>query len=136
MRFGSAAIVGRANVGKSTFLNAVLDQELAIVSPLPQTTRDTLLGIVDRPEAQIAFLDTPGLARPKNELGRRTNALALEAARAADVVVMMTDLSCMRRDATRSAAIEIEPADRDLFRSLPAATPSVLVVNKIDQLQN
>src|SRR5690348_11334387 len=91
MRFGTIAIVGRANVGKSTFLNAALGEPLAIVSPLPQTTRDTLLGVVNRDEAQLAFLDTPGLHRARSELGRRMNASAREAARSADLVVFMTD---------------------------------------------
>ena len=76
MRFGTIAIVGRANVGKSTFLNAALGEPLAIVSPLPQTTRDTLLGVVHRDEAQLAFLDTPWLHRARSELGRRMNASA------------------------------------------------------------
>src|SRR6185295_11759525 len=86
----TVALIGRSNVGKSTLLNAVLDEDLAIVSPLPQTTRDTLLGVVTLEEAQIAFIDTPGLHRPKSELGRRMNNAALEAARTTDAVVMMT----------------------------------------------
>src|SRR4026209_752599 len=61
MRFGTDAMLGRSNVGKSTFLNAALGEPLAIVSPLPQTTRDTLLGIARHGEAEIAFWDTPGL---------------------------------------------------------------------------
>ena len=69
MRSGTVAIVGRTNVGKSTFLNAALGEDLAIVSPLPQTTRDTLLGIAHINDDQIAFIDTPGLHRPRTELG-------------------------------------------------------------------
>ena len=93
MRVGTAALIGRTNVGKSTFLNWALGEPLAIVSPKPQTTRDALLGVVHRPDAQIAFLDTPGLHRPRTELGRRMNAAAFEAARSANVVVFMTDVS-------------------------------------------
>jgi GTP-binding protein Era len=76
MRFGTVALVGRTNVGKSTFLNVALGVDLAIVSRRPQTTRDTLLGVVNRREAQIASVDTPGLHRPRNDLGRTMNAAA------------------------------------------------------------
>ena len=92
MRFGTVALVGRTNVGKSTLLNAVLGEPLAITSPLPQTTRDALLGVMRRGDAQIAFLDTPGVHRPRTELGRRMNTAAYESARSADVVVLMTDM--------------------------------------------
>src|SRR5690606_29737417 len=96
-RFGTVAILGRSNVGKSTFLNAALGQHLAIVSPRPQTTRDALLGVAEHGNAQIAFIDTPGLHRPKSELGRRMNAAALEAARSADLVLFMTDVTGLRQ---------------------------------------
>lgn len=124
MRFGTVALVGRSNVGKSTFLNAALGQRLAIVSPLPQTSRDALLGIVHRERAQIAFIDTPGLHRPRSELGRRMNAAALDAARAADVVVMMTDV------ATRV------DEDQPVLALLPPESPALLVVNKVDTLRD
>jgi GTP-binding protein Era len=93
MRFGTVAIVGRSNVGKTTFLNAALGEDLAIVSPLPQTTRDNLLGVVHRPLAQIAFVDTPGIHRPRSELGRRMNSSALDAARGADAILFILDAS-------------------------------------------
>ena len=124
MRFGTAALVGRSNVGKSTFLNAALGQRLAIVSPLPQTSRDALLGIVHRKESQIAFIDTPGLHRPRSELGRRMNAAALDAARAADVVVMMTDVTTRIDE------------DRPVLELLPREAPTLLVVNKVDTLRD
>ena len=134
MRFGKVAIVGRANVGKSTFLNSALGEDLAIVSALPQTTRDALLGVLERGEAQLGFVDTPGLARPKNELGRRMNAAALEAARAADVLVFMTDVSALAREPRPLPEIEAE--DRELAARLPPGTPCVLVLNKVDRLGN
>jgi GTP-binding protein Era len=91
MRYGTVAIIGRSNVGKSTFLNSALGMPLAIVSRLPQTTRDTLLGVVTSEGVQLAFVDTPGLHKPKNELGRRMNHEAIESLRNADAALFMTD---------------------------------------------
>jgi len=131
MRFGTIAIVGRANVGKSTFLNATLGQPLAIVSPLPQTTRDALLGVATHGDAQLAFLDTPGLHRAKTELGRRMNATALEAARAADVVLFVTDTGPARsRNSRRGLLLDAE--DVELLERLPPRSRIVAAVNKVD----
>ena len=142
MRFGNVALVGRTNVGKSTFLTAVLGEPLAITSPLPQTTRDTLLGVVHLADAQIAFLDTPGLHRPRHELGRRMNAAAVDAARSADVVLMMTDthvvtpndslLPAAARGADESS---VPDADRETLNLVPRGIPVVLVINKVDRLR-
>jgi GTP-binding protein Era len=134
MRFGTIAIVGRANVGKSTFLNAALGQPLAIVSPLPQTTRDALLGVVTHGDAQLAFLDTPGLHRAKTELGRRMNATADEAARAADVVLFVTDPG--RQPARSRDAAEADPEDVELLRRLPAKARVLAVINKVDLVKS
>lgn len=131
MHFGTVAIVGRSNVGKSTFLNAVLGENLAIVSGLPQTTREALLGVYQTPEAQIGFLDTPGLHRPRSELGRRMNASALEAARAADVVLFMTDVTALSRGKPGVPA-----DDRPILASLPAAATCILVLNKVDLVRD
>ncbi len=147
MRFGTAAIVGRSNVGKSTFLNAALGEQLAIVSPQPQTTRDALLGIVHLEQAQIAFLDTPGLHRPRTELGRRMNATALDAARSTDVVVFMTDVAALQKDqkpAVGAGALASEnapfllPEDAELIKLLDAraAAPTLLVINKVDLVRD
>jgi GTP-binding protein Era len=137
MRFGTVAIIGRSNVGKSTLLNAALGEPLAIVSPLPQTTRDALLGVVTRNDAQIAFIDTPGLHAPKSELGRRMNAAAGEAARSTDVIVFMTDVTSLTRS-TRSAApaSALLDEDRSLIMSLPKGPERLAVVNKVDLLGN
>ena len=75
---GRVALVGRPNVGKSTLLNALLGERLAIVSAKPQTTRDRILGVLTRGPTQFAFLDTPGLHAPKTKLGRVMNAVAKE----------------------------------------------------------
>jgi GTP-binding protein Era len=136
MRFGTVALVGRSNVGKSTLLNAILGEPLAAVSPRPQTTRDCLLGVLNRAKSQIAFLDTPGFHRPRTELGRRMNASAREAARGADVVVLMTDVSSLvgaRRDAALHPVLE---EDGRLFEGLPKESASLVVINKIDLLRD
>lgn len=125
MRFGTVAVVGRTNVGKSTFVNAALGEELAIVSALPQTTRETLLAVVHRDDAQIAFLDTPGLHRPRSELGRRMNANAFEAARSTDVIVLVTDFARVK-----TPALLVE-RDRPMFE-LFGKQKCVLAINKID----
>ncbi|MBX3182123.1 MAG: GTPase Era [Polyangiaceae bacterium] len=138
MRFGSVAIVGRTNVGKSTFLNAVLGQRLAITSPVPQTTRDLLLGVAQREDAQIAFVDTPGLHAPRHELGRRMNAAALEALRTHDLVLFMTDVGHLpkRPPLHGSDADLVHSADRRLLSELPRGTTAVAVVNKVDLLRD
>lgn len=139
MRAGRVAIVGRTNVGKSTFLNAALEQPLAITSRLPQTTRDELLGIVRRPNAEIAFVDTPGLHRPKSELGRRMNATALGSLKEDDAVVLMTDVGGLAHRPKKSFLPDtdlLEPDDRRLIQVLPREVPCVLVLNKVDLLRD
>ena len=122
-RAGTVALIGRPNVGKSTLLNAALEQPLSIVSPTPQTTRDAILGVVHRGSAEIALLDTPGLHRPRSELGRVMNQTAREAARAADVVVFITEMSHRPR---------AHPGDLTLLADIAADKPTLLVVNKVD----
>src|SRR5438874_12267316 len=84
MRAGFVAIVGRPNVGKSTLLNRLIGQKLAIISPKPQTTRGRILGVITRPEAQVALLDTPGLHTAKGGLNARMVQLALHSLADAD----------------------------------------------------
>lgn len=92
-RSGFVAVIGRPNVGKSTLLNRLLGQKLAITSPKPQTTRDQLLGILTEAHAQIMFLDTPGIHKPKHRLGEYMVAVAGETIRNADVVLWLVDLN-------------------------------------------
>jgi GTP-binding protein Era len=136
MRFGTAAIVGRTNVGKSTFLNAALGEPLAIVSSRPQTTRDALLGVVSLPDAQIAFVDTPGFHRPRTELGKRMNASAREAARAADVVVVMTDVVHLLESKEKADKAPLPEEDAALVRSVPHEQACIVVINKVDLLRD
>ena len=121
-RSGRVALLGRPNVGKSTLLNALLGEPIAITSPHPQTTRDAVRGVLTRGGTQFVFVDTPGLHAAKTRLGHRMNDTAREQEREADVVVLVVE--------TRA-----EPADLELARNL-TSTPAVLVVNKIDKAKD
>lgn len=90
-RAGHVALVGRPNVGKSTLLNAFLGEKLSIVTPRAQTTRETVTGILTAPEAQLVFVDTPGLLEPKYALQRAMRGWALSALEDADVVLLLLD---------------------------------------------
>lgn len=142
-RCGTVAIVGRPNVGKSTLVNALVGFRLSIATPKPQTTRDRILGVLTRKgededfDAQLIFLDTPGLHQPKNKLGVHMVAHAEEAARNADVVVFVVEVP---RDVMRdkSGAVQIEK-DETLERVLEARgrdVPVILAVNKIDRAKD
>lgn len=141
LRSGTVALVGRPNVGKSTLLNAALEQPLCIVSPTPQTTRDAILGVVHHGSAEIALLDTPGLHRARSELGRVMNQTAREAARAADVVVFVTDVpdTGPKRApgaASSSRSLEPHPGDLTLLADIGIDQPTILVINKVDRVRD
>jgi GTP-binding protein Era len=126
MRSGTVAIVGRPNVGKSTLLNALLGEKIAIVSDKPQTTRTRILGVVHRPDAQAALLDTPGLHKPRHQLNRRMVRTALETMREADLVYFMVEATAPpgREDREIVAQVrEARPAGR---------RPTLLLINKVD----
>jgi GTPase len=128
-RSGTAVMIGRTNVGKSTLLNAALREKLAIVTPTPQTTRDRILGVVRRADAQIALMDTPGMHKPHSHLGRRMNAIAREAVRGADVMIFVAAVP-----ARSTGVLAPHPADQVLLQDLGRDIPSVLVLNKVDLL--
>lgn len=119
---GRVALVGRPNAGKSTLLNALLAEKLAIVSDKPQTTRQRLVGILSRPEGQIVFFDTPGIHRPLHRLNRQMVDEALEAMRDADVVCLLVDASAPYGKG--------EIFVRELVEK--TAAPRLLVLNKVD----
>lgn len=128
-RSGFVAVVGRPNVGKSTLLNRVLQQKIAITSPKPQTTRDRLMGIFTADDAQIIFLDTPGIHKPHNKLGEYMVSVAESTIRDADVVLWLVDISVPPTAADRHIA--------ELLRSLHgrnAIDALLLGMNKVDQL--
>jgi len=124
-RSGFAAVIGRPNVGKSTLMNRLVGQKVAIVSPKPQTTRGRILGILTREDAQVIFVDTPGLHRPRHKLGKVLVAAATRAIPDADVVLFMTDVSVPPTGEDRMIA--------GLIRRHTQA-PIILVLNKMDLL--
>ncbi len=123
-RSGTVAILGRPNAGKSTFLNQVLGQKLAIVSPKPQTTRGKLLGVYQDETCQIAFLDTPGLHVPQHAVSVHMLEEVEEALKNAEAVLYLVD-------ATRGVTEEDEKA---ALRIREFKGPKVLALNKTDQL--
>jgi GTP-binding protein Era len=134
-RSGTVAIVGRPNVGKSTFLNAALGVPLAIVSKTPQTTREALLGVVRREidegeVAEIRLLDTPGLHKGERAIDRFMNRQARTAVEGADVVVFFTDLP------RKEMPLTPHTGDLVLLRDVGAGAKTVLVVNKVDLVKD
>jgi GTPase len=124
-RCGFAALVGRPNVGKSTLLNALVGEKLSIVTPRPQTTRHRIIGLAQLPQAQIAFVDTPGLhSQAKRALNRAMNRTAAAALEEADLVVLVVE-----------ALLWNAEDDLVLRRIARAARPALVAVNKIDRVR-
>lgn len=131
-RSGFAALIGRPNVGKSTLLNRLLGEKIAIVSPKPQTTRTRIVGVLTKPEGQVAFVDTPGVHQAHGTLNRYMVDVALTAAAECDVVVFMVEAEGLRED----RAPDIGPGNRFVLERIKRlAKPTVLVINKIDQVK-
>lgn len=126
MKFGTVAIVGRSNVGKSTLLNRLLGEKIAIVSDKPQTTRTRILGVAHAPGAQIAFLDTPGLHKPQHLLNRRMIRTTVETLDEADLLYVLMDASSLPGPGDLSALRYVKEALAKRPR------PVILVVSKID----
>lgn len=123
-RSGFVTIIGRPNVGKSTLMNNILGEKIAIMSSKPQTTRNKIHGIYSTENAQIVFLDTPGVHKPKSKLGEIMVKAATETLREVDVVLFMVDHSK-----------KIGPGDKFLLEQLEKVkTPIILVINKVDLL--
>jgi GTP-binding protein Era len=122
VKSGLVALVGRPNVGKSTLLNALLGQKLAIVSDKPQTTRSAIRGVLHRPEGQAVLVDTPGLHKPRTLLGQRLNDLVRGTLAEVDLVVQLVDAAAGVGAGDRFLAAELAKVD----------TPKLCVVNKLD----
>jgi GTP-binding protein Era len=122
---GFVAVIGRPNVGKSTLVNGLVGEKVAIVSPKPQTTRGRITGILTRPDAQVVFVDTPGLHRPRHVLGQAMVAAATGAIPDADVVLFVVDGSVPPTDEDRLIA--------GLIRQ-HTQSPVIFVLNKMDRL--
>ncbi|MFB3048909.1 MAG: GTPase Era [Acidimicrobiia bacterium] len=119
---GFVPVVGRPNVGKSTLVNSLVGEKVAITSARPQTTRNTIRGVLTTSEAQLVFVDTPGFHKPRTTLGARLNTLVDGSIAEADAILFVLD-----------ATQRIGPGDRRIAeRLVEAGAPVVLVVNKVD----
>jgi GTPase len=124
---GFITLLGRPNVGKSTLLNVLVGEKIAIVSTKPQTTRSRITGIKTTEEAQLIFLDTPGLARPRSALNRHMMQIAREAYQSVDLILLLTEASSPDQLA----------ADEFILHQLKEVkTPIFLVINKIDLIDH
>src|SRR5687767_4200181 len=122
MKSGFVALLGRPNAGKSTLLNRIVGQKLAIVSDKPQTTRTRVVGVKNYPDGQVVFVDTPGVHKPTHRMNVRMVGVALDAMREVDVLALVVD-----------ASVKPGAGDRFLLNLLKdVKTPTILVLNKVD----
>jgi GTP-binding protein Era len=121
-RSGMIALVGRPNVGKSTLLNAMVGEKIAIVTDVPGTTRNAIRGVVERPNAQLVFLDTPGMMKPRTLLSKRLNEMVEKTWRGVDLICFMID-----------AADGLGTGDQFLAERIASSgTPVIAIANKED----
>ncbi|MBQ6686985.1 MAG: GTPase Era [Bacilli bacterium] len=126
MRSGFVSLIGRPNVGKSTLINALVDQKIAITSDKAQTTRNIIQGIYNEPDYQIVFIDTPGIHKPSSKLGRALNKQSYSFMKEVDAVLFVID-----------AAQGIGKGDRFIMENLEKSKlPVILVINKIDKISD
>ncbi len=121
---GFVAVMGRPNVGKSTLINSLMNQKIAAVSPRPQTTRKRQMGILTLENAQVVFVDTPGVHQPHHKLGENMNQEAIDTLQDCDVILFVAD-----------ASQEPDPEDRmlvNLLADLKRPVPVIMALNKID----
>lgn len=132
MKSGFVGIIGRPNVGKSTLLNAILGEKIAITTDKPQTTRNTIRGIYTHmdeegePDCQMVFIDTPGIHKPKNKLGTYMTDSAVNTLREVDVVLFLVDSEFQGEGSGDAYILDILKQN---------STPKVLVINKIDKIE-
>lgn len=126
MKSGFVSIVGRPNVGKSTLINSIIDRKIAITSNVSGTTRNIIEGIYHEPGYQIIFVDTPGISKPLNKLGKILNKEALALTKDVDLILLVVDI-----------ASGIGKGDKFLMENLlDKDVPVILVINKIDRVSN
>lgn len=126
MRSGFISIIGRPNVGKSTLLNRIVGEKIAIISDKPQTTRNLIQGVYTKDDVQMVFIDTPGIHKPVHKLGNKLNAQAYYSADDVDAILLVMD-----------ASVEIGKGDMFVIDKLKGATkPVLLVLNKIDKISS
>lgn len=121
MKSGFVSLVGRPNAGKSTIINAIMKQKIAIVSPKPQTTTDAIRAVYNEPRGQIVFVDTPGIHKPHVHYGDLLNRTAYKTIRSSDVSVLIVD-----------ASQDFGGGDDYLVEHLKFDHPIIVVLNKID----
>lgn len=125
MKSGFVALIGRPNAGKSTLLNALVQQKVAIISPKPQTTRNSIRAIRTDADSQIIFVDTPGIHKPKHELGTQMNKEAYSAASGVDLIYYLVD-----------GSVPFGSGDEFVLNTLRQMhLPVYLILNKIDLLE-
>jgi len=121
---GFVSIIGRPNVGKSTLLNAITGEKIAIMSDKPQTTRNRIQAIYTTKDSQIIFVDTPGMTRAKNKLGDFMIKTALDTLKEVDAIIFMVDDS-----------LSLGPSDKFILEHLQSVkTPVILAINKVDKI--
>jgi len=125
---GFVAIMGRPNVGKSTLVNAFLQQKIAPVSPRPQTTRRKQLGILTLENAQVIFVDTPGVHQPRHKLGEKMNAEAMKTLEESDLILFIADVTVFPGDDDNNLA--------GWVAKLKQRPPIILALNKMDRASN
>jgi len=120
---GFVSIIGRTNVGKSTLINSLVGEKIAIMTNKPQTTRTAIKAIVNRKNSQIIIIDTPGIHKPKTKLGKTMNETAFEVAEEVDVILFLIE----------ATSKEIGPGDRRILEKIKESNKkTILVINKID----
>src|SRR5881397_544606 len=125
MKFGFVSLIGRPNAGKSTLLNRLVGSKLAIVSDKPQTTRTRILGVRNYPDAQVVFLDTPGIHRPLHRMNVRMVDAAIDTIREVDVLGLVIDATEPPGKGDRFVVDLVKDANAPVF----------LILNKIDLIK-
>jgi len=126
MKSGFVTIIGRPNTGKSTLINSIINEKVAIISPKPQTTRNLIQGIYNEEDTQIVFVDTPGIHKPKDKLGVALNNQAYYSINDVDVILLVVDASVAYGKGDKFIIDKLENINKPVF----------LILNKIDKLND